>query len=127
MDHGLASLARVMKALTDPTRLRILGLLQAAPVCVCHIHESLGISQPKASRHLAYLRRAGIVATERRGNWVHYRIAPPATPAAKTLLDTALRSGDSTRSFQQDKRRLAHVTACGSPAPMRGARRKARD
>src|SRR6187399_3382374 len=75
MDARLATMERLFQALGDVTRLRILGLLTTGEVCVCHIHESLKISQPKASRHLAYLRRAGLVATRREGLWVHYRLA----------------------------------------------------
>jgi ArsR family transcriptional regulator len=75
MDRQLATMERVFQALADKTRLRILGLLLTGEVCVCHIHESLAVSQPKASRHLAYLRRAGIVQTRRQGLWVYYRLA----------------------------------------------------
>ena len=63
----LAEMETVFRALADQTRLRILGLLLTGEVCVCHIHDSLRISQPKASRHLAYLRQAGLVATRPRG------------------------------------------------------------
>ena len=69
------SLAQLFQALGDPTRLRILGLLLTGEVCVCHIHESLRIPQPKASRHLAYLRRSGLVTTRRDGLWIYYRLA----------------------------------------------------
>ena len=65
----------LFKALADATRLRILGLLLTGEVCVCDIHESLKIPQPKASRHLAYLRKAGLVDTRREGLWMHYRLA----------------------------------------------------
>src|SRR6266849_726522 len=75
MNKSLTEIERVFKALADTTRLRILGLLLTGEVCVCHIHESLRISQPKASRHLAYLRRSGLVDTRREGLWVHYRLA----------------------------------------------------
>jgi len=61
MNKSLTEMERLFKALADTTRLRILGLLLTGEVCVCHIHESLRISQPKASRHLAYLRRSGLV------------------------------------------------------------------
>src|SRR3989442_9729239 len=66
---------QLFKALADATRLRILGLLLTGEVCVCHVHETLKIPQPKASRHLAYLRRAGLVETRRDGLWIHYRMA----------------------------------------------------
>ena len=82
----------LLKALADPTRLRIVGLLAAGEICVCHVHDSLKISQPKASRHLAYLRRAGVVHAEKRGLWVHYRLAQQPTgvvQACSTRPDTA--------------------------------------
>ena len=67
MPTQIHSLERMFQALGDGTRLRILGLLQSGEVCVCNLHESLGAPQPKVSRHLAYLRRAGLVATRREG------------------------------------------------------------
>ena len=75
MEKKLLEMETVFKALADSTRLRILGLLLTGEVCVCHIHDSLKILQPKASRHLAYLRRARLVETRRDGLWVHYRLA----------------------------------------------------
>ena len=73
-DTKLSTLGEAFKAFADPTRLRILGLLAGGEICVCNIHECLGISQPTASRHLAYLRRKNIVETRREGcgdttNW----------------------------------------------------------
>ena len=84
MAAQIQSLERLFQALGDATRLRILGLLLTGEVCVCDIHESLGISQPKASRHLAYLRRAGLVTARREGLWMHYRLAE----AGDQLVDT---------------------------------------
>ena len=66
--------SRLFGTLADPTRLRIIGLLLGGEVCVCDIHASLEISQPKASRHLGLLRRAGLVQARREGLWVHYRL-----------------------------------------------------
>src|ERR1044072_5586353 len=65
----------LFKALPDKTRLRILALLGNNEVCVCHIHDSLGLPQPTVSRHLSYLRKSGLVATRRDGVWMHYRIS----------------------------------------------------
>jgi ArsR family transcriptional regulator len=78
-------IAGLLRALADETRLRILGLLLTGEVCVCHIHESLGVPQPKASRHLAYLRRAKLVRTRRQGLWIYYRLADPDDKAAATI------------------------------------------
>src|SRR5213592_1045811 len=87
MSHPLIEMERVFKALGDCTRLRILGLLLTGEVCVCDIHESLRIPQPKASRHLAYLRRSGLVETRRDGLWVHYRMATLADPVLGAIAD----------------------------------------
>lgn len=70
--------ARVFRALSDPTRLRILNLLQYGEICVCDLVEVLRVPQPTASRHLAYLRRAGLVVARREGQWSYYRLAEPA-------------------------------------------------
>src|ERR1700752_1846813 len=80
MAKQLPEMETLFKALADATRLRILGLLLTGEVCVCDIHESLKIPQPKASRHLAYLRRSGLVDTRRDGLWVHYRLPAAVAP-----------------------------------------------
>ncbi len=77
-------------ALADKTRLRLLNLMRQNEVCVCFFTEVLGESQPKISRHLAYLRNAGVVEARRDGKWMHYRIAWPADPGARTTLESAL-------------------------------------
>src|SRR4051812_24109918 len=88
MTAPLSDMERLFKTLADQTRLRILGLLLGGEVCVCHIHESLRIPQPKASRHLAYLRRSGLVDTRRDGLWMHYRLAAPTDPVLATIQQT---------------------------------------
>ena len=89
------------QALGDSTRLRLLNLMGDGEVCVCYFVEILGESQPKISRHLAYLRRAGIVTARRDGKWMHYRIAmPPNQGAAKVLRQIF-------QWFQQEKSMLA--------------------
>lgn len=112
MDRELQAVDRTLKALADPTRLRIVGLLRHGEVCVCHIHETLGISQPKASRHLAYLRRSGLVDAEKRGLWVHYRLAEPPSPVARALLDAAQRCAGHLATAKRDATRLAARTGC---------------
>jgi ArsR family transcriptional regulator len=116
MNKPLTDMERVFKALADTTRLRILGLLLTGEVCVCHIHESLRISQPKASRHLAYLRRAGLVNTRKEGLWVHYRLAASSDPILSTIqlaVTHALRHLDAVR---KDAERLEKKTGCCLPA-----------
>ena len=113
MDKELRAVDRLLKALADPTRLRIVGLLQGGEVCVCHIQGSLKISQPKTSRHLAYLRRSGVVTTERRGLWVYYRLASQPTPVTQSLLDAARHCVASAPTVHADARRLEKETGCG--------------
>jgi len=121
MDRDLLDVDRLLKALADPTRLRIVGLLQSGEVCVCHIHDSLKIPQPKASRHLAYLRRAGVVHAEKRGLWVHYRLAPQTSEVAQTLLDTARHCVTHVATARRDAKRLEQETGRRAPvAPPRG-------
>jgi ArsR family transcriptional regulator len=83
-------LERVFRALADRTRLRILALIGGNEVCVCHIHDSLGLPQPTVSRHLAYLRRAGLVATRRDGVWMHYALARSLDPAVQRVVTAAV-------------------------------------
>src|SRR6476469_7674747 len=85
MARQISVMEALFKALGDETRLRILGLLLTGEVCVCDIYETLKIPQPKASRHLAYLRRAGLVDTRRDGLWIHYRMADLPDPVLQTI------------------------------------------
>ena len=102
----LTALEGLMKAFADRTRLRILGLLAAGDICVCHIHESLGIPQSTASRHLAYLRRAGLVEGRKDGLWVHYRLAQLDDPVLQTVFDAATHAVGHLSSSERDFRRL---------------------
>jgi len=111
MDRLLET-AELLKALADVTRLRILGLLLTGEVCVCHIHESLRISQPKASRHLAYLRRAGLVTTRRDGLWIHYRLADTADPVLHAIRDAVTHALGHVHSIRRDAERLRKRTGC---------------
>jgi ArsR family transcriptional regulator len=78
---------RLLKAFADPVRLRLLNLLTGdAEVCVCHLHEALGLPQPTVPRHLAYLRKYGLVVGRKEGLWVHYRLAKPETDLHRTLI-----------------------------------------
>ena len=85
------SLDLLFRALADSTRLRLLNLIADREICVCYFVEILNISQPKVSRHLAYLRRAGIVASRREGKWMHYRLVTPKDQAAASILNETLK------------------------------------
>ncbi|HTV02163.1 MAG TPA: metalloregulator ArsR/SmtB family transcription factor [Luteitalea sp.] len=106
----VADIASVCAALADPTRLRILALLGDGEVCVCHIHESLDIPQPTASRHLAYLRKAGLVEGRRDGLWVHYRLATALAPHVRHAVDGVLHATRHCPEAAADGRVLARTT-----------------
>jgi len=118
-------LPRLFAALSDRTRLRLLNLMRGREVCVCYFVEILGQSQPKVSRHLAYLRQAGIVRARREGKWMHYRIELPSDPAARAILDATLRALAADPELHSDLSRLDHaccssqplVTLAGAPVP----------
>jgi ArsR family transcriptional regulator len=80
----------LFRVLADRTRLRLLNLIADKEICVCYFVEILRISQPKISRHLAYLRRAGIVAARRQGRWMHYRLLAPRDAVASAILKETL-------------------------------------
>jgi ArsR family transcriptional regulator, arsenate/arsenite/antimonite-responsive transcriptional repressor len=104
-------------ALADKTRLRLLNLMGSEEVCVCFFVEILKTNQPKISRHLAYLRRAGIVSARRQGPWMHYRIAVPAdTDAAQVLKDTLAWLAND-REMQRDRQRLVKI-CCAPELPV---------
>ena len=117
MTRPLSEMEHLFKALADATRLRILGLLLTGEVCVCHIHQSLKISQPKASRHLAYLRRAGLVETRRDGLWIHYRMARLPDPVLGAIGDAVRHALAHMDAVQRDAGRLHKKTGCCLPAP----------
>jgi ArsR family transcriptional regulator len=106
-------LAPLFAALADPTRLRLLNLMHGREVCVCFLVEVLAQPQPKISRHLAYLRRAGIVAARREGKWMHYRIVQPENPGAKAILEVILHSFQADPRMASDLKTLDRV--CCSP------------
>lgn len=97
----------MLQALGDPTRLRLLNLLRGGEICVCYFVEILGEPQPKVSRHLAYLRRAGLVDVRRDGKWMHYKLAPAAHEA---VLESILDAIADDRQMVRD--RLALERAC---------------
>ena len=117
MAKQLLEMEEFFKALADATRLRILGLLLTGEVCVCHIHESLKIPQPKASRHLAYLRRAGLVETRREGLWIHYRMAQLSDPVLQTISQAVAHGLTHMDVVQRDAQRLTKKNGCCLPAP----------
>lgn len=108
---SLDSLEQLFKALADDTRLRILALLASGEVCVCNIHGALDLPQPAVSRHLAYLRKAGLVAARRDGLWMHYRLELPATPGVSKVLKASLEAVHAASGTTTDRRRLSGLVS----------------
>lgn len=100
-------------AMADKTRLRLLNLMRSEEICVCFFTEVLGESQPKISRHLAYLRNAGVVEARREGKWMHYSIKRPENDEAAKVLDGILNWLDSREELRRD--RAKYETVCCSP------------
>lgn len=117
MAERLTEMETLFKALGDSTRLRILGLLLTGEVCVCDIHESLEIPQPKASRHLAYLRKAGLVDTRRDGIWIHYRLGQVRDPVLAAITEAVRHAVTHIDAVRKDARRLQGRSSHCAPAP----------
>jgi ArsR family transcriptional regulator, arsenate/arsenite/antimonite-responsive transcriptional repressor len=103
---AIDELEKVFKALSDKTRLRILALLGNNEVCVCHIHDSLGLPQPTVSRHLAYLRRSGLVAVRRDGVWMHYQISRSLDPMVQSVVKATVDALSQVPATSQDRKQF---------------------
>jgi ArsR family transcriptional regulator len=118
-------MVRLFAALADATRLRLLNLMDGREVCVCYFVEILGQGQPKISRHLAYLRRAGVVSARRDGKWMHYRVERPGDGGACAVLDAAMEACRADKGMRADLARLGKaccapqkfVALAGAPVP----------
>ena len=118
MKGSFPALSDVLKALSDPTRMRILALLGGGEICVCHIHTALDVPQPTASRHLAQLRKTGLVEDRKVGLWKHYRLKALTDPALQAVVDAARAAAGRTTSGSQDCCRLTEAVKL-IPAPER--------
>jgi ArsR family transcriptional regulator len=126
MSNQKYKMEALFSALADRTRLRLLNLIRGDEVCVCFFVEILKTNQPKISRHLAYLRKAGVVAARREGKWMHYSIAEPDDPHAAHVLREVMEWLAQDQEMQRDRDRL--IKACCAPQPpvqLRGAPRPA--
>jgi ArsR family transcriptional regulator, arsenate/arsenite/antimonite-responsive transcriptional repressor len=104
-----ARMETLFQALSDRTRLRLLNLMADREVCVCYFIEVLRLPQPTISRHLGYLRRAGLVTARREGKWMHYRIMLPENSFTRRLLMETLRGLASDKEMQRDRWRLTRA------------------
>jgi ArsR family transcriptional regulator len=112
MSTRLTDIEALFKALADATRLRILALLVGGEICVCEMHDALRLPQPMVSRHLAYLRRAGLVETRREGLWIHYRLASLDDTVLRTLTDIVKHALTHVDTIAKDGERLRKATGC---------------
>lgn len=111
------SIALLFKALADRTRLRLINLMGDDEVCVCFFVEVLKTNQPKISRHLAYLRRAGVVTARREGKWIHYRIVDPPDPQAANIFREVRTWLNDDSTMQTDRARLRKI-CCAPKMPV---------
>src|SRR5687768_4612827 len=117
MGNKQYSIELLFKALADRTRLRLINLIGEDEVCVCFFVEVLKLNQPKISRHLAYLRRAGVVAARREGKWMHYRIVEPPDPRAANIFREVRASLANDAGMKRDRARLAQI-CCAPQLPV---------
>lgn len=103
------------QALADRTRLRLINLMGDDELCVCYFVEVINANQPKISRHLAYLRRAGLVSARRDGKWIHYRVTEPKDEHAARVLLEVRKWLTEDQEMQRDRARLVKV--CCAPQP----------
>src|SRR6185369_11644336 len=115
----------LFRALADKTRLRLLNLMGNDEVCVCYFVEVLKSPQPTISRHLAYLRKAGIVGARREGKWMHYRIVEPADPSGARLLRQIRESVSNDEMLKKERSRLVQICCGKIPSRLEGAPRPA--
>jgi len=111
------SIALLFKALADQTRLRLINLIADDEICVCFFVEVLKTNQPKISRHLAYLKRAGVVAARREGKWIHYRLVEPADPHAARIFREVRLWLDNNPAMVSDRTRLRKI-CCAPQLPV---------
>jgi ArsR family transcriptional regulator len=111
---GAVELAKVFRALADETRLRILALLRDGEVCVCHIQGGLQLPQPTISRHLAYLRKSGLVEARREGIWMHYKLAQASSPIIDTVLSAAMHALTHATTTERDRVRMERDRAAAA-------------
>ncbi|MEW6735577.1 MAG: metalloregulator ArsR/SmtB family transcription factor [Acidobacteriota bacterium] len=104
-------------ALADKTRLRLLNLMREDEICVCFFVEILATNQPKISRHLAYLRKAGLVAARRDAKWMHYRIIKPTQPQAAKIFADLMNWLAEDPEMQKDRRQLSKI-CCAPQLPI---------
>jgi ArsR family transcriptional regulator len=110
-----AFLADLLAAVGEPTRLRIMNLLHAQPLCVCDLQNVLGLSEPMVSRHLARLRFAHLVTANRDGNRMIYRVNPADSPAIMVLRRFLIEVCRREPCLRKDLDTLRRCPRCARP------------
>jgi len=118
---SLNEMESMFLALADKTRLRLLNLMADGEVCVALLTEILGVSQPKISRHLAYLRNAHLVDVRREGKWMHYSVRWPDDESQRAIMRTTLDALANLPDVSSNRRRLA-----SDPIPVEDGHRNTR-
>ncbi len=108
---------RMFRAFSDPTRLRILHLLRGGELCVCDLVEILKVPQSTASRHLAYLRKAGLITGHKNGYWTFYRLTPSRTSFHTKLLECLDTCFRNVPDLSRDAARATKIRAKGGCCP----------
>jgi ArsR family transcriptional regulator, arsenate/arsenite/antimonite-responsive transcriptional repressor len=98
--------SELFAALSDSTRLRLLNLLRPGELCVCDLVDGVGAPQPTVSRHLAVLRRAGLVSARKDGLWSHYRLAEGAEALLARLFEVLSDCAADCAEFPRDEKRV---------------------
>lgn len=112
-----AGVPRLFRAFSDKTRLRILHLLRGGELCVCDIMDALRLPQAKTSRHLGYLRRAGLVRAREEGLWSYYSLTPAGNPVHEKLLDCLTVCCKAVPEILDDDRRVAKARGSRNCCP----------
>jgi ArsR family transcriptional regulator len=113
----VSDLETLFSGFADPTRLRILNLLAAGELCVCDLVDILELPQPLVSRHLAYLRRTGLVDVTRESKYAHYRLAEPAHPVHRNLVNCVRSCFTGIKSLDRERARAVKRVAARESAP----------
>lgn len=115
----LDELDALFRGFADPIRIRILNLLVVGEMCVCDLVEILELPQPTVSRHLAYLRKAGLVAVTRESSFAHYRLTEPAHQVHRNLINCVRGCFVGIRSLDSERRRAVARTKQREAEPCR--------
>jgi ArsR family transcriptional regulator len=123
--RSVSRIDKVFRAFADGTRIRILCLLQDGELCVSDIITILKVPQAKASHHLNYLRRAGLVEVHKRGLWCFYQLRPAQSPFHEKLLECLGQCFTDVPGLAADRKRAAKVKASGGCCPHESPRGEA--